>query len=354
MRHLFGPALLLAAVAAPLLAQPAAGGASLATQPSATFNAAQAGEVVHALATALQDRFVLPDIAGAYASALRSKLEAGGYSGFDNREAFAKAVTADLQAINKDGHLALRASTVARAPTGQRREDVKGIARTGWLSDGVAYIDFRIFNGDDATLAELSKFLSDHREAKALIIDARKHYGGGLDEMDVLFPALFAKPTGLLWGDLRAAVADTMPGARESHLHFALLESPQDVVRHEHRAIPPAGGGLLKDAKIYLLVSRDTVSAGEHLAMALKRTGRATLIGQTTRGAGNFGRPVKLPHDFSAFIPYGRTFDPDTGEGWEGTGVAPDIAIAPERALDEALRLAGSSVTGEAALASLK
>ena len=57
---------------------------------------------------------------------------------------------------------------------------------------------------------------------------------------------------------------------------------------------------------------------------------------------------------YAAFIPVGRTFDPDTGESWEGTGVKPDVAVPADKALGEALKLAGVSGTGEAALASLK
>jgi C-terminal processing protease CtpA/Prc len=57
---------------------------------------------------------------------------------------------------------------------------------------------------------------------------------------------------------------------------------------------------------------------------------------------------------YAAFIPVGRTFDPDTGESWEGTGVAPDVAVPADKALDEALKLAGAGVSGQAALAALK
>jgi C-terminal processing protease CtpA/Prc len=56
---------------------------------------------------------------------------------------------------------------------------------------------------------------------------------------------------------------------------------------------------------------------------------------------------------YAAFVPVGRTFDPDTGQSWEGTGVAPDVPVSADRALDEALKLAGVKVSGEAALASL-
>jgi hypothetical protein len=37
----------------------------------------------------------------------------------------------------------------------------------------------------------------------------------------------------------------------------------------------------------------------------------------------------------------GRTFDPDTDQGWEATGVAPNVPAPAGQALDEALRRAG-------------
>ena len=63
---------------------------------------------------------------------------------------------------------------------------------------------------------------------------------------------------------------------------------------------------------------------------------------------------VPFSHGYLAFIPFGRTFDPDTGQGWEGIGVKPDIEVPADKTLDEALRLAGVKVSGENALARLK
>ena len=117
--------------------------------------------------------------------------------------------------------------------------------------------------------------------------------------------------------------------------------------------LPAASATPLRKAKVILLTSRKTASAGEHLALALKKTHRATIVGETTRGAGNFGRRFDLPGGYAAFIPFGRTYDRKTGKGWEGTGVAPDIAVPADRALDKALELVGAEVRGPAALAGL-
>jgi len=109
----------------------------------------------------------------------------------------------------------------------------------------------------------------------------------------------------------------------------------------------------LKDAKVYLLTSKGTFSAAEHLSLALKRTHRATLVGEATGGGAHFGGMAPMGKGYAAFIPVGRTFDPDTGESWEGTGVKPDVAVPADKALDEALKLAGAKTTGADALAGL-
>lgn len=98
----------------------------------------------------------------------------------------------------------------------------------------------------------------------------------------------------------------------------------------------------LATASVFLLTSKHTVSAGEGLALALKRTKRGTLVGETTGGAGHFGRTVSLPGNFRAFIPVGRPFDPDTGKGWEATGVEPHIVVTADQAMSEALSRAGT------------
>jgi hypothetical protein len=40
-----------------------------------------------------------------------------------------------------------------------------------------------------------------------------------------------------------------------------------------------------------------------------------------------------------AFVPIGRPIDPITHTNWEGTGVAPAIAAAPDKALEAAERM---------------
>jgi C-terminal processing protease CtpA/Prc len=92
---------------------------------------------------------------------------------------------------------------------------------------------------------------------------------------------------------------------------------------------------------VFVLTSGFSASAAEHFVLALKHTGRATIVGRTTYGANHFGGDQDLGGGFTAFIPVGRAYDPKTGKDWEGVGITPDIDVAPEEALIKALTLSG-------------
>lgn len=330
------------------------------------FVKATAEAAVADLATKLEDNFVFPDKGKAYAAMLRANLAAGKYASFADKESFARKVTDDLQAVHKDGHLRVQVVPAGAhvGPGAAPRPDARvqrgpmvtnAISRSGWIAEGVAYIRFEGFPGNDDTMAALRAFLDKHQGARTLIVDARSHRGGGLSEMDLLFAQLYAKPIALVDMDTRIAVEQRHGSPIAGHPTLRQKDGPDGVVRREHLVVPAAKPTLV-DTKVYLLTSKKTGSAGEHFSLALKRTGRATLIGEGTAGAGHYGGMEPLDKDFTyaAFIPVGRTFDPDTGEGWEGVGVQPDLAVPADQALDEALKRAGLALSAEQALAGLK
>jgi C-terminal processing protease CtpA/Prc len=109
-----------------------------------------------------------------------------------------------------------------------------------------------------------------------------------------------------------------------------------------HYALPGEETALRK-ATVLVVTSNRTASAAEHFALALKATGRATLIGEATAGANHFGGPQRLNANFAVWMPVGRTYDIKTGKDWEGAGIAPDIEADPKQALVLALEKAGIS-----------
>ena len=358
--------ILLAAtcLALPLRAQ-AAEPAPAAARPSPAapvpaaipFEKEGAEAAVRDLANAVEENYLFPDIGKKYAAFLRANLAAGKYADFADADTFARRVTDDLRAFHKDGHLRLE---VVRADANGDRQMGRppagnDVTKAGWLADGVAYIDFNGFSGNEATLGKVREFLATHKDAKTLIIDARHNGGGGLAEMNLIFAQIFAKPITLLDMDIRTAVEEQYGSPFDPNDPLLRrIKGPDTINRREHIVTPAADQGALKDAKVYLLTSKRTFSAAEHLSLSLKRTHRATLVGEATGGGAHFGGMAPMGKGYAAFIPVGRTFDPDTGESWEGTGVQPDVAVPADRALDEALKLAGVSATATAALASLK
>ena len=335
--------------------------APASSAPAAAFDAKEAEAAVTELAKALEENFVFPDAGNNYAAMLRANLAKGDYASFPTAKDFTERVTADLQAVHKDGHLRLRPVTAemrARrggpgAGRGPGGEDRSAVSRSGWLAPGVAYIDFAGFPGNKSTAAEVAKFLADHRDAGTLIIDARTNGGGGLDEMNLIFREIYTAPTTLVTMDIRQAVEEKhgTPFGEEPTLRK--VTGPATVIRREHFVTPTAKPGPLAKAKVYLLTSKNTFSAAEHLSLSLKRTGRATLVGEATGGGAHFGGMAPVGEGYAAFIPVGRTFDPTTGQSWEGVGVAPDVAVPADQALAKALELAGVKVDAATALAKL-
>ena len=336
-----------------------AAGAQTAAAPAPTsaaaFDAVAAAAAVEKLASELEANFVFPDTGKAYAAVLRSNLAQGRYRAVASPEALATQVTADLRAVYPDRHVRMMVTKpTERAPArGRRFRGEGGITKMGWIAPGVAYIAFSAFPGDEATLAKLRAFMAEHAEAKTLIVDARAHHGGGLEEMEVMFPYLFATRQKLVELETRVAADTAANGLVDEGPTIIREAGPDTVVRRAHFSAPGPATGL-RTAKMFLLTSHETASSAEHLSLALKRTGRATLIGETTRGAGHFGTTLALGGGFAAFVPMGRTYDPDTGKDWEATGIAPDIAVPADQALDKALALAGIGQSGATALAGLK
>lgn len=321
------------------------------------FAASDAQQIISNLADALEANYVVPDTGRRYAAMLRTNLAAGRYVSFPDSGAFAETVTADLQKVAPDAHLVLVAPRTDRplssSPSSAPPEQPAPIGKAGWIAPHVAYLEFRSFPSDKETLSKLRDFLASHAQAKVLIIDlVNEHSGGWVGEADLLFSALFRRPKDLVAIDIRKAIDDRMGGLATGQ-SIRKADAPAGVVRYIH-SVTPSPGTALKASKVYVLVSNRTISAGEHLAFALKQSHRAVLIGERTRGAGNVETDVTMPLGYTAVIPFGRAYDPRTGKGWEGGGVRPDIPVPSANALTEALRRAGVRKSAEAALAELR
>ncbi|SKB29765.1 S41 family peptidase [Sphingopyxis flava] len=314
-----------------------------ALSPAVAADEGSADAVAAKYAQLLERDYVYPDIGKHYADAIRAAIAAGRYRGLSG-EALAAAIDSDLDAVALDGHLRLRIPQQASAPpvtapggmAPVRRPPKVAMEQAGWIAPGIAFVRFNVFPDDAAVTAAAAKFMTDHADARAIIFDIRTHNGGGLDQMDVIFPWLFDKETRLVTMATRASVDAAGGSPIDGIASMRPAQGVPGMVAREHWATPNADPRL-RDAKIYVLTSGASASAAEHFALAMKHTGRGVIVGAPTAGANHFGRGEDLGGGYGAFIPVGRTYDPVTGKDWEGVGVLPDIAVPAAEALERAL-----------------
>jgi hypothetical protein len=327
---------------------------------------AAAGDPALALADLLETGYVIPDIGKRYAAMLRQKAAAGAYKDIADPAQLGERLTADLLAVSPDRHLRVVPATMLgpndrpqprpadgakpqppaappRAPAGPRPPRRAPIEDAGWIAKDVAYIRFTEFPDDPDIAAASDRFMREHAAAKTVIVDCRYNGGGGVAPMNAILPYLFAKSAVLVQMEMVESIAKARgnPFAQDAFMRPASGAAP-GIVRTEHYVVPKTDETRLFGAKVFYLTSARTASAAEHLALAFKHTGRATLIGETTAGANHFGGFEPIGGGLAVFLPVGRTIDPATSKDWEGTGIVPDVAVAPTLALQEALKRAGA------------
>lgn len=336
----------------------------LAVQAQAASSSAEAIEpraVAASLGAKLASDFVYPEQGRRYAAALEANARSGAYDGLAGVP-LADRLSQDLQTVAADGHLRVqyrgeggggpqiivKRPPVAEGsppPPGQQPRMVRlapppATEHAGWIAPGIAFVRFNLFPGEPANVEAARQFMKAHADARVIIFDVRTHRGGGLAEMDAIFPWLFSQPTRLVTMATRKEVDSAGKSPISDVPTLRLVQGDPAFVTREHW-VTPGPDQRLNDAKIYVLTSGFTASAAEHFALAMKHNGRATLVGGATHRANHFGGVEDLGGGFTAFIPVGRTFDPRTSKDWEGVGVAPDVDIAAEQALIKALTLAG-------------
>lgn len=338
MKHALAAALVLAL---PLtLPTPAAFAQAQATAP---LTQAQIRSAVGELATLMEQSYVFPDVARQYAAHLRARASAGGYDALTDPAQLAATLQAELRGVHQDAHLrvTLVDPNTPRGPRGPRLNMGDPLGQDAWLAPGVAYLRINNLLGGADWGVRTGEVLDRYAAADTLILDLRRCPGGGLEMMDPLFARIYARPTHVMTMDTRTGAN---PGLEDMFRNSPTMRlganPPAGVTRFEHWAQPQTPPHNLADARIFVLTGR-TGSACEHLAQALRETGRATLVGSNTGGAGHYGGDrVFGDGRFQVFLPVGVSYAPGA-QSWEGVGVAPHRQVEPDQALNVVLQELG-------------
>jgi C-terminal processing protease CtpA/Prc len=286
--------------------------------------AAQVDEVIRRL----EAHYVFPDVATKLAEVLRQRLGEGAYAGLGDAE-FAEAVTADLQSVNGDKHLRLRHHVdpvaedgdAAMNSDGYRLEaelEGFGIAEVRRLAGNVGYLDTTMLYPPELAGPAISAAMTLLAPTDALLLDVRRNRGGSPGTSALLQTYLVDEQTHYL--DIYE---------REGHRTTQMWTLPY---------VPGLRFGGTKP--VWVLTGPRTFSGGEDLAFSLQQQGRAKTVGEATRGGAHPREQYKVDTYLDVTVSIARSFHPETGQNWEGTGVRPDLPVAADKAFDTAYALA--------------
>ncbi|HEV2569461.1 S41 family peptidase [Sphingomonas sp.] len=297
-------------------------------------------EVVENIAVAAETMYVEPAAGAKLAQHLRERLGTGAYDMHADPAGFAAALTSDLRSVVPDLHLRVAYEPNRSASTGPmqpRRYSADGasaprmmaridgrsndeIARTNFgfdrverLEGNVGYLKLTRLVPPDLSRPTAEAAMAFLAHSDAVIIDVRGVPGGSPELVRLLLGHFVEKP-------LRLLTTYDRPSSTTEEIWTAEVTS-----------------GRLAGVPLYVLQDRTTASAAEMLAYIVQRRGLGTVVGETSRGAGNGGNMIEVGSGISFFLPQRRVTD---GPGWEGTGVTPDLLVAAAGARDAAHRAA--------------
>jgi hypothetical protein len=308
------------------------------------LDASKKQAIVDDIASLLNKNYIFAETAKKMEERVRGRLKDGDYNKYPGAEEFARAVSQDLLAVSHDRHLGFAFNPEAAANIrrlNSRSEDEArkarelqlqaakranfGFQKVEHLPGNIGYIDFRAFQSPDqagATAVAAMNFLA---YCDAIIVDLRQNGGGDPAQIQLISSYFFREPAHL--NDLYYRAADTT----ENYWTLPYVPGPKPV-----------------DADLYILTSSRTFSGAEEFTYNMKNLKRATVIGETTGGGAHPTDAMIVQENFILRVPIGRAINPVSKTNWEGTGVAPDIAVPAARAYDRACMMALEKLAAKA------
>ena len=280
--------------------------------------------VVEEIVTKLNAMYIFPALARTAGDSVRHREEEGAYNQLTTIEAFANALTRDLQGVTHDKHVRVRYSELPveepdhngdpsaeemKLVLKSRQEINFGVQTVERSSTNIGYIDFRMFAEAEFSREVMTAAMTLIAHTDALIIDLRHNVGGDPATVAYVCSYLFDQRTHL--NDLKV----------------------RDKPTEEFWTSPTVPGPRFGSTKpVFILTSNATFSGAEEFAYDLKELKRVTIVGETTRGGANPGEDHRVAEHLTLFIPNARSVNPYSGTNWEGIGVVPNVKVSADKA----------------------
>ena len=281
-------------------------------------------EIIDAALARILAEYIDEDKAIQTADFVRDRLAAGSYEAL-RAETLCELVTEDLQQVASDKHLRLLWSDELQEVDGAEededffadlaRSENQGIRRVERLTGDIGYVGTTLVAEPADAAMMISAAMTLVANTRALILDLRENRGGSTYGMAYWCSYFF-------------------PEGESVHLTDVYRRTTGQT--QQFWTLPYVPGQRYLDRPVYVLTGPVTFSGAEDLAYNLKVRNRAMLVGESTRGGAHPTGYYPLTEHITVTVPYARSINPVTGGDWEGVGVAPDLAVPADKALDVA------------------
>lgn len=283
---------------------------------------------IAAVAKFMDSIYVFPEKAKEAIALVQDRQQKGAYDRMETPDEFAEALTKDLRSVTHDLHINMRydpagiekkQKQAAGEKAGMTQAERVALENYGFeevkiLPGNVGYLDLRFFYTPKEAAETAIAAMNLMANTDAIIFDLRRNGGGNPEMIQLLVSYLYEQ--------------------EPVHLNNFYFRPTDENT--QTWTLPYVPGKRNPNADVYVLTSNRTFSAGEEFTYDLKMLNRATIVGKNTGGGANPGRFYEVSDKFSIFIPSGRAINPVSGDNWEGKGIAPDVAVDEDEALDVA------------------
>ncbi len=297
-------------------------------------------KIIDSIAKLAEVYYISEEIGKNTGDYIKERHRKGAYNGLSCKK-LAKRLTKDMRAVSNDLHMSAFCSDFKETPSESAlstKLNTRGeISNYGYVEtkidkSNIGYLKIEHFSRTQF-FQEIKKSvdlsMAILKNTNALIIDIRDN-DGGFEEIVAYLMSYFFDEEPIYLQEYYARHLDRKRSISTTN------------------SIP---GKKLPEIPIYILVNKDTGSAAESLAYMMKHLKRATIIGETTAGAGNGSNHLRVSKELMVSIATWETINSVTKTSWEQVGVIPNIETKSKKALKIALDLAEvSAVTYKAKL----
>lgn len=321
-------------------------GSAQSPAPAATTQNVDVRAVVADVRRILNENYVLPEMRPKLDAALAKGLAEGRYDVTDTG-LLAERINADLAAVANDGHLGMhydakQAADLVARPPGAGRDDAPpteeeirfaerinhGISELRVLLGNIRYMDYvGFFWGGETSKEAIDTAMRFLKGGDAVIIDLRQNGGGSPDAVRYMISHFVEPNRPIVTFYMRGQAGDTW------------------------KSLGPLPAGRLNGKPLYVLTSGRSASAAEEFVGHVNGFKIGELVGEKTAGAGYRNEFFPVAGGYVISVSVGRAVLASTGKDWEKVGIAPDVAVEQDKALDaaqvRALRKLAATATGE-------